>query len=125
MVTALCRDKRVLHTTMHSNDTHTQQHPPRVAARLETTRRHLRGWHECRANNLAQKQQRYLENLRPYKSLKHVDKILAETGHRGIRPVCLQDGTVTNHPKVVTEEVLSSFKREHNAEDGEGLRFEV
>ena len=64
-------------------------------------------------------QQRYLRNPRPYKSLKHVDKILGETGHRGIRAVRLQDGTVTNNPKVVIEEVLTSFKSQHNAEDAE------
>ena len=31
----------------------------------------------------------------------------------------LQDGTVTNDPKVVLEEVLKSLQRQHNTEDGE------
>ena len=60
-----------------------------------------------------------LSNPPPYKSLKHVDKVLGETGHRGIKAVRLQDGTVTNDPKVVLEEFLSSFLRQHNTEDGE------
>ena len=51
--------------------------------------------------------------------MKQVDKILGETGHWGIRAVRLQDGTVTNDPKVVIEEVLNSFKRQDNAEDRE------
>ena len=48
-----------------------------------------------------------------------MDKVLGETGHRGIKAVRLQDGTVTNDPKVVLEKVLSSFKRQHNTKDGE------
>ena len=48
-----------------------------------------------------------------------MDKVLGETGHRGIKAVRLQDGTVTNDPKVVLEEVLNSFLRQHNTEDGE------
>ena len=48
-----------------------------------------------------------------------MDKVLGETGHQGIKAVHLQDGTVTNNPKVVLEEVLNSFLREHNKEDGE------
>ena len=119
MVTAIWCDKRDLHMTIHSHDTHTQQHTNRIAARLETTRRHLREWHECRAKDLAQEQQRNLQHTRPYKSLKHVDNILGETGHRGIRAVRPQDGTVTNLPKVVIEEVSNSFKRQYNAQDGE------
>ena len=119
MVTAIWCDKQNLHTAIHSPDTHTQQHTHRIAARLETTRQHLRKWHERRAKDLAQEQQTDLQNPRPYESLKHVDKILGETGHRGIRAVRLQDGTVTTNPKEVIEEVLNSFKRQHNAGDGE------
>ena len=48
-----------------------------------------------------------------------MDKVLGETGHRGIKAVRLQDGTVTNNLKVVLEEVLNSFLRQHNTEDGE------
>ena len=48
-----------------------------------------------------------------------MDKVFRETGHRGIKGVHLQDGTVTNDPKVVLEEVLNSFLRQHNTEDGE------
>ena len=47
-----------------------------------------------------------------------MDKVLGETGHRGIKAVRLQDGTVTNDPKVVLEEVVNSFQRRHNSEDG-------
>ena len=52
-------------------------------------------------------------------SLKHMDKALGEAGHRGIKAVRLQDGTVTNDLKVVLGEVLNSFQRQHNTEDGE------
>ena len=52
----------------------------------------------------------------PYKSLKHVDKVLVETSHRGIKAVRLQNGTVTNDPKV---EVLNSFQRQQNTKDEE------
>ena len=90
-----------------------------IAARLDTTRRQLREWHIRRAKELAQEQQRYFQNPQPYKSLKHVDKVLGETGHRGIKAVRLQDGTVTSDAKVVLEEVLNSFLRQHNTEDGE------
>ena len=48
-----------------------------------------------------------------------MDKVLGGTGPRGIKAVRLQDGTVTNDPKVVLEEVLTSFLRQHNTEDGE------
>ena len=48
-----------------------------------------------------------------------MDEVLGETSHRGIKAVHLQDGTVTNAPKVVLEEVLNSFHRHHNPEDGE------
>ena len=48
-----------------------------------------------------------------------MDKVLGETGHRGIKAVRLQNGTVTNDPKVVLEEVLNSFQRQHNTEDEE------
>ena len=52
-----------------------------------------------------------------------MDKVLGETGHRGIKAVRLQDSTVTNDPKVVLEEVLNSFLRQHNTEDGELLAY--
>ena len=101
MVTAIWCDERDLHMAIHSPGTHTQQHTQSIAARLKTTRRRLREWHERRAKDLAQEQQRSLQNPRPHKSLKHVDKIFGEMGRRGIRAVRLQDGTVTNNTKVV------------------------
>ena len=48
-----------------------------------------------------------------------MDKVLGETGHRGIRAVRLQDSTVTNDHKVVLEAVVNSFQRQHNTEDEE------
>ena len=48
-----------------------------------------------------------------------MDKVLGETGHRCIKAVRLQNSTVTNDPKVVLEEVLNSFQRQHNTEDKE------
>ena len=104
---------------MHSHDLQAQHDTQEIAARLETARRQLREWHFRRAKELAQEQQRYFQNPQPYKSLKHVDKVLGQTGNRGIKAVRLQDGTVTNDPRVVLEEVLNSFLRQHNTEDGE------
>ena len=51
--------------------------------------------------------------------LKARGKVLGETGHRGIKAVRLQNSTSTNDPKVVLEEVLHSFQRQHNTEDEE------
>ena len=119
LVTAIWHDKRALHTAVHSHDLQAQHDAQEIPARLATTRRQLREWHVCRAKELAQEQQRYFQNSQPYKSLKHVEKVLGETGHRGIKAVRLQDNTVTNHPKVVLEEILNSFLRQHNTEDGE------
>ena len=48
-----------------------------------------------------------------------MDKVLGETDHRGIKAVRLQDSPVINIPKMVLEEVLNSFLRQHNTEDGE------
>ena len=48
-----------------------------------------------------------------------MDKVWGEPGLRGIGAVRLQDGTVTNDPKVVVKEELNSFKRQHNAGDRE------
>ena len=104
---------------MHSHDLQAQHDAQEIAARLDTTRRQLREWHIRRAKEVALEQQRYFQNPQPYKSLKHVDKVLGETGHRGIKAVRLQDGTVTNDPKVVLEEGLNSFLCQHNTEDGE------
>ena len=104
---------------MHSHDPRAQHDAQDITARLDTTRRQLREWHVRRAKELAQEQQRYFQNPQSYKYLKYVDKVLGETGHRGIKAVRLQDGTVTNDPKVVLEEVLNSFQRQHNTEDGE------
>ena len=103
LVTAIWRGKRALHTAAHSHDPQAQHDAQDIAARLDTTRRQLREWHVRRAKELAQEQQRYFQNRQPYKSLKHVDKVLGETGHRGIKAVRLQDGTATNDPKVVLE----------------------
>ena len=119
LVTAIWHDKRALHTAVHSHELQAQHDAQEIAARLDTTRRQLREWLFRRAKELAQEQQRYFQNPQPYKSLKHVDKVLRETGQRGIKAVRLQDGTVTNDPKGVLEEVLSSFLRQHNTEDGE------
>ena len=119
MVTTIWHDKRALHVAVHSHDLQAQHDAQEIATRVDTTRRQLREWHTRRAKELAQEQQRYFQNPQPYKSLKHLDKVLAETGHRGIKAVRLQDGTVTNNPKVVLEEVLNSFLRQHNTEDGE------
>ena len=99
LVTAIWRDKQALHTAVHSHDPQAQHDAQNIAARLDTTRRQLREWHVRRAKELAQEQQRYFSNLQPYKSLKDVDKVLGEKGHRGIKAVRLQDGTVTNDPK--------------------------
>ena len=119
LVTAIWRDKRELHTAVHSHDLQAEHDAQEFAARLDTTRRQLREWHVRRAKELAQEQQRYFQNPQPYKSLKHVNKVPGETGHRGIKAVRLQDGTVTNNPKVVLEKVLNSFLRQHNTEEGE------
>ena len=119
MVTAIWRNKRALHTAVHSHDPQAQHDAHDIAARLDTTRRQLREWHVRRAKELALEQQRYFPNPQPYKSLKHVDKVLGETGHRGIKAVRLQDSTVTNEPKVVLEEVLNSLQRQNNTEEEE------
>ena len=119
LVTTIWQDKRALHTAVHSHDLQAQHDAQEVAARLDTTHRQLREWHICRAKELAQEQQRYFQNHQPYKSLEHVDKVLGETGHRGIKAVRLQDGTVTNDCKVVLKEVFNSLLRQHNTEDGE------
>ena len=118
LVTAIWRDKRALHTAVHSHDLQAQHDAQEIAARLDTTRRQLREWHVRRAKELAQEHQRYFQDPQPYGSLKHVDKVLGEMGQRGINGVRLQDSTVTNDPKVVLEEVLNSFQRQHNTEDG-------
>ena len=119
LATAIWRDKRALHTAVHSHDPQAQRDTQEIAAPLDNTRQQLREWHIRRAKDLAQEQQRYFQNPGPYKSLKQMDKVLGETGHRGIKAVRLQDGTVTNDPKVVLEEVLNSFLRQHNTEDVE------
>ena len=119
LVTTIWHDKQALHTAVHSHDLQAQRDAQEIAARLDTTRWQLREWHIRQVKEPAQEQQRYFQNPQPYKFLKHVDKVLGETGHRGIKAVRLQDGTVTNDPKVVLEEVLSSFQRQHNTEDGE------
>ena len=115
MVTAIWRDKHALHTSVHSHDPQAQHDAQTIAARLDTTCRQLREWHVRRAKELAREQQRYFQNLKPYKALKHMDKVLGETGHRGIKAVRLQNSTVINDPKVV----LNSCQRQHNAEDEE------
>ena len=92
---------------MHSHDPQAQHDAQDIAARLDTTRRQPREWPVRRAKELAHGQQSYFRNLQPYKSLKHVDKVLGETGHRGIKAVRLQDGKLTNDPQVVLEEVLN------------------
>ena len=124
LVRTIWHYKRALHTAVHSHDLQAQHDAQEIAARLDTKRRQLREWHMRRAKELAQEQQRYFQNPQIYKSLKHVDKVLGETGHRGIKAVRLQDGTVTNDPKVVLEEVLNSFLRQHNTEDGELSAYE-
>ena len=119
MVTAIWCDKQAQHTAVHSHEPQAQHDAQGIAARLDTTRRQLREWHFRLAKELAQEQQRYFQNPQPYKSLKHVDKVLGETGHRGIKAVCLQDGTVTNDPKVFLGEVLNSFQRQQHTADEE------
>ena len=119
MVTALWRNKRELHTAIHSHDQQAGQDAENIAARMDTTRRQLREWHVCRAKELAQEQQHCSQNPKPCKFLKHVDKVLGQTGQRGIKAVRLQNGTMTNDPKVVLEEVLNSLQRQRNTEDEE------
>ena len=119
LVATIWHDKRALHTAVHLHDLQAQHDAQEIAAGLDTTRRQVREWHIRRAKELAQEQQRYFQNPQRYKSLKHVDKVLGERGHRGIKAVRLQNGTVNNDAKVVLEEVLNSFLRQHNTEDGE------
>ena len=119
MVTAIWRGNRALHTAVHFHDPQAQHDAQNIAARLDTTRRQLREWHVRRAKELAQEQQRYFQNPQPYKSFKHVDKVLGKTGQRGIKAVRLRNSTVTKDPKVDQEEVLNSFQRQHNTEDEE------
>ena len=110
LVTAIWRGKGALHTAVHSHDLQAEHEAQDVAAGLDTARRQLREWYVRRAKELAQEQQRYFQNPQPYKSLKHVDKVLRETGHGGIKAVHLQDSTVTNDLKEVPEEVLNRFE---------------
>ena len=119
MVSAIWLGKQELHTAIHFHDLHVQGNAQRIAARLETTRQQHRERHEPRGRDLAQEQQRYLPTPKPYKSLQHVAHVLGETGHRGTRAVRFQDVMVTNNPKMIIEEVVNSFQRQHNAEDGE------
>ena len=119
LVRAIWRDKRAPYTAVHSHDLQSQHDAKEIAERLDPKRRQLR------EKELAQEQQRYFQNPQPYKSLKHVDEVLGETSHRGIKAVRLQDSTVTNDPKVVLEEVLNSFQRHHNPEDGEQSAYMV
>ena len=99
MVTAIWRDKRALHTLVHPPDAQAQHEALDIAAQLDTTRRQLRKWHVHRAKELAPEQQCYFQNPEAYKSLKHVDKVLGDTGHQGIKAIRLQTGTVINDPK--------------------------
>ena len=85
MVTAIWRDKRALHTAVHSHDPQAQHDAQDIATGLDTTRRQLREWHVCRAKELAQEQQSYFQNPQPYKSLKHVDKVW-QPRHQGGTP---------------------------------------
>ena len=119
MVNAIWRDKRALHTAVHSHDPQAQHDAQNIAAGLYTTRRQLREWHVRRAKELAQEQQRSFQNPLTYKSLEQVDKVLGETGQQGIKAVRLQNSTVINDPKVVPEKVLNSFQRQHNTEEEE------
>ena len=119
LVTTIWHDKRALQTAMHSHDLQAEHDAQEIAARLETARRQLREWHVRRAKELAQEQQRYFQNPQPYKSLKHVDKVPGGDGpprHQGGTPT---GRPVTNDSKVVLKEVLNSFLRQHNTEDGE------
>ena len=83
----------------------------------DTTRRQLGEWQVRRAKELAQGKQRDFQNPKPYKSLKHVEKVLGETGHRGIKAVRLQNKTVNNDPEVVLEEVPNSLQHQQKNED--------
>ena len=85
MATTIWRDKRALHTAVHSHDLQAQHDTQNIATRPDSTRRQLREWHVRRAKELAQEQQRYFQNPQPYKSLKHIDKVLGETSHRALR----------------------------------------
>ena len=71
------------------------------ATRLDTTYHQLREWHERKAKDVAQEQQRYFQNSQPYKSLKHVVKVLGDTTHRPIKAVRLKEGTMINDPSLV------------------------
>ena len=42
LVTAICHDKRALHTAVHSHDPQAQHDAQNIAARLDTTRQQLR-----------------------------------------------------------------------------------
>ena len=114
MVAAIWRENRELHTGIHSHDPQAQQDAQNIAARLDTTRWQLRELHVRRPKELVQGKQRYFQNAKLYKNLRHVDKVLGETSHRGIKAVRLKKGTVTNDPEVVLEEVPNSFQRQHN-----------
>ena len=43
--------------------------------------------------------------------------MLRDTGHRGIKAVRLQDGSISNDPGIVMVEVLQSFRRQQNTAD--------
>ena len=52
MVTAIWRDKRALHTAIHSHDPQAQNDAQKIAAQLDTTGRQLREEHVRRAKEL-------------------------------------------------------------------------
>ena len=58
LISAIWREKRGLHTTIHSQHPHTRQSAQRIAARSETTRQQLSAWHKRRAKDLSPEQQR-------------------------------------------------------------------
>ena len=56
LVTAIWRDKRALHTAVHSHDLQAQHNAQEIAARPDATRRQLREWHVRQAKELAQEE---------------------------------------------------------------------
>ena len=82
--------------------------------RVRTARRAVEEEHERIYQKVVAEHERYMERAVPYKSLPYIRE-LAEAGKpKEIRAVRLQCGRVTGNKREVLEEVVQSFKRQHN-----------
>ena len=113
MLHDLWHAKEQLATLLHSDTPPTRRHVDDCRTQIARIRADLQQWHIHRQQRIAKEQERYAQHDLPYKAIRHLNDAMADTGHRTITTVRLEDGSLTDGPATMLQASEDSFLQQN------------